>query len=47
MKLPALKDPTRYAGLYVVDFGEQPMGSARSVSWYNAVSAKPMGRRVG
>ena len=23
MKLPALKDPTRYAGLYVVDFGEQ------------------------
>ena len=23
MKLPELKDPTRYAGLYVVDFGEQ------------------------
>ena len=23
MKLPELKDPTRYAGLYVLDFGEQ------------------------
>ncbi len=23
MKLPSLDDPTRYAGLYVVDFGEQ------------------------
>ena len=23
MQLPALKDPTRYAGLYAVDFGEE------------------------